>query len=191
MPGASGQLPPSASSSSKMSARTLSCALCQRRKIKCDRTVPCSNCIKANVVCTPSKPAPPRQRTRPRQDLQERLAKCESLLRQYADADRPVPNELFSPKTTTASGPSTPSTGPGPGPSGLSVRAFPQQSHHNQNTQGERPQRSAASTPGGRIVQESSIAEGARFVDGQLWERLNEEVCESHPMSRESPFADT
>lgn len=26
--------------------RVLSCVLCQKRKIKCDRTIPCANCIK-------------------------------------------------------------------------------------------------------------------------------------------------
>lgn len=185
IPGASGQLPPSSSSSQastqqqqqqasqpRASTRTLSCALCQRRKIKCDRTVPCSNCVKANVVCTPSKPAPPRQRTRPRQDLQERLARCEGLLRQYADAERASTNERFSPKPTTVSGASTPSTSGGAG-SGMPAKTFPQQ---NQISQGGRGQRSSASTPGGRIVSDNSITGGSRFVDGQLWETLNDEV---------------
>lgn len=42
----------------------------------------------ANVKCTPSTPAPPRKRRRPNQDLQERLARCEELLSQYA-AEKP------------------------------------------------------------------------------------------------------
>ena len=192
IPGASGQLPPSSSSATSpaaaptnqqtqplprsSSARTLSCVLCQRRKIKCDRTVPCSNCVKANVVCTPSKPAPPRQRTRPRQDLQERLAKCENLLRQYAESDRPVSSELVSrsPKAVTASGASTPSTGGvhGAGASALSLKTFPSQLQDG----AARAHRSPASTPGGRIISEGSIDGETRFIDGQLWELLNDEV---------------
>ncbi|KAH9999161.1 fungal-specific transcription factor domain-containing protein [Xylariaceae sp. FL0662B] len=66
--------------------RILACVLCQNRKIKCDRNTPCSNCIKANVTCTPSTPAPARKRRRPNQDLQQRLARCEELLSEYATA---------------------------------------------------------------------------------------------------------
>ncbi|KAK4210821.1 activator of stress genes 1 [Rhypophila decipiens] len=64
--------------------RILACVLCQHRKIKCDRNFPCANCTKANVKCTPSTPAPARKRRRPNQDLQERLARCEELLKEYA-----------------------------------------------------------------------------------------------------------
>ncbi|KAH8878728.1 c6 zinc finger domain-containing protein [Thozetella sp. PMI_491] len=69
--------------------RILACVLCQHRKIKCDRHFPCSNCTKANVKCTPSTPAPARKRRRPNQDLQERLARCEELLKEYATTDKP------------------------------------------------------------------------------------------------------
>lgn len=37
----------------------------------------------ANVKCTPSTPAPARKRRRPNQDLQERLSRCEELLKEY------------------------------------------------------------------------------------------------------------
>ncbi|ETS80340.1 hypothetical protein PFICI_07869 [Pestalotiopsis fici W106-1] len=77
--------------------RVLACVLCQHRKIKCDRNSPCSNCLKAGVTCTPSTPAPARKRRRPNQDLQQRLARCEELLQEYATAKPPstgteVPN---------------------------------------------------------------------------------------------------
>lgn len=39
---------------------------------------------KAGVTCTPSTPAPARKRRRPNQDLQQRLARCEELLQEYA-----------------------------------------------------------------------------------------------------------
>lgn len=45
--------------------------------------------MQANVSCVPSTPAPARKRRRPNQDLQERLARCEELLKQYAHAAPP------------------------------------------------------------------------------------------------------
>lgn len=198
-PGDAGQLPPTSSSTSspasqqaqaqaqaqaqvqdpqgqpKPSGRQLSCALCQRRKIKCDRTTPCSNCVKANVVCTPSTPAPPRQRMRPRRDLQERLARCESLLRQYSEADRAASGDVFSPMAMSASGASTPN-------GGLGMKTY--------QMQGGSEKKSTSSTPSGRIVEESAITGpgGVRFVDGQFWEQLNDEVL-SPRSSHFRPFS--
>ncbi|KAK4138358.1 hypothetical protein BT67DRAFT_446501 [Trichocladium antarcticum] len=80
--------------------RILACVLCQHRKIKCDRTFPCANCAKANVKCTPSTPAPARKRRRPNQDLQERLARCEELLKEYATEKPENATPRPSPATT-------------------------------------------------------------------------------------------
>ncbi|KAH8772687.1 fungal-specific transcription factor domain-containing protein [Diaporthe sp. PMI_573] len=82
--------------------RILACVLCQHRKIKCDRNFPCANCVKANVACTPSTPAPARKRRRPNQDLQERLARCEELLKEYASAKPPSPSPANSPSPKRA-----------------------------------------------------------------------------------------
>ncbi|RYO86877.1 hypothetical protein DL766_001102 [Monosporascus sp. MC13-8B] len=75
--------------SSAKAPRILACVLCQTRKVKCDRQSPCSNCVKAKVSCVPSTPAPARKRRRPNQDLQQRLARCEELLSEYATAKQP------------------------------------------------------------------------------------------------------
>ncbi len=40
------------------------------------------------MKCTPSTPAPARKRRRPNQDLQERLARCEELLKEYATSEK-------------------------------------------------------------------------------------------------------
>ncbi|KAH7139638.1 C6 zinc finger protein, partial [Dactylonectria estremocensis] len=63
------------------------CSLCQRRKVKCDRNIPCSNCVKFAAPCTPCPPPAPRRRPRPRVELQARLERCEELLRGFAPAD--------------------------------------------------------------------------------------------------------
>ncbi|WZH43102.1 Zn2-C6 fungal-type domain-containing protein [Fusarium acuminatum] len=81
-------------SKQRSSKRVLSCILCQQRKKKCDRKTPCSNCIRLKTVCTPSLPAPPRKRRRPNQDLLERLARCEELLRHCTCIRLPTPEDV-------------------------------------------------------------------------------------------------
>lgn len=71
----------STSSASRKAAKDLACADCQRRKKRCDKQSPCSNCIKHNVPCVPSSPAPPRKRRQPMKELLERLAACEERLK--------------------------------------------------------------------------------------------------------------
>ncbi|OJJ96982.1 hypothetical protein ASPACDRAFT_33567 [Aspergillus aculeatus ATCC 16872] len=61
--------------------RVLACVLCQQRKIKCDRTFPCTNCVRAHVQCEQAT----RQRRRrfPEKELLTRLRLYESLLQQH------------------------------------------------------------------------------------------------------------
>lgn len=63
------------------SRRVLACVLCQQRKIKCDRTFPCVNCVRTGEQCEQST----RQRRRrfAERDLLARLRHYESLLRQH------------------------------------------------------------------------------------------------------------
>lgn len=70
--------PPSASGLHKHA-----CTVCARRKVKCDRTKPCSNCVKGQVECSFEAPAPPRPRKRAAdEELLSRLAQYEELMRQ-------------------------------------------------------------------------------------------------------------
>ncbi|KAI1371247.1 hypothetical protein F4677DRAFT_464488 [Hypoxylon crocopeplum] len=62
--------------------RVLACSLCQKRKVKCDRNIPCSNCVKSRAECVPATVAPRRPRRRHKQDLLERLRRCEDLLQE-------------------------------------------------------------------------------------------------------------
>ena len=63
--------------------RVLACTLCSQRKVKCDRTFPCANCVKAGVQCIPAALIP-RQRKRrfPERELIDRLQRYEDLLSQ-------------------------------------------------------------------------------------------------------------
>lgn len=55
------------------------------------------------MSCTPSTPAPARKRRRPNHDLQQRLARCEELLQEYATA-----KPAGTPSDTTGNSPPEP-----------------------------------------------------------------------------------
>ncbi|KAF7544306.1 hypothetical protein G7Z17_g10061 [Cylindrodendrum hubeiense] len=134
-------------------SRVLACVLCQHRKIKCDRNTPCSNCLKANVTCTPSIPAPARKRRRPNQDLQERLARCEELLKQYADGSVP------SPTVQSAQIPSRERDG--------------SQSDVSVTTPTGSESQPPKWKPPGKMVKDDG---GVRFMDSYLWASIHEEL---------------
>ena len=84
---------PSSASSSK-TKRVLACAICQQRKVKCDRNFPCANCIRSGVQCV-GPPLAPRQRKRrfPERHLLDRLRHYEELLRQNRIEFEPLHGE--------------------------------------------------------------------------------------------------
>ncbi|KAI0390615.1 fungal-specific transcription factor domain-containing protein [Xylariaceae sp. FL0594] len=70
-----------------------SCVTCRRRKVRCDKHMPCGNCRKAGIQCTfpgpgraPRRPrpkdpnAPPKQTSEREQELLKRLRKLESIV---------------------------------------------------------------------------------------------------------------
>ncbi|KAI8947562.1 fungal-specific transcription factor domain-containing protein [Xylaria longipes] len=129
--------------------KILACVHCQYRKIKCDRQQPCSNCVKAKIACKPSIPAPPHKRRRPNQDLLERLARCEQLLKQYADGNVPAQGEL-APATTEPSSSASISQ-PVSSPSAIKVE--------NEN------EARSPNTPTGKVVEENG---NVRFIDNHI-----------------------
>ncbi|KAI5205290.1 hypothetical protein E4T38_04372 [Aureobasidium subglaciale] len=72
------------------SQRTLACAACQQRKVKCDRKFPCNTCVKSNIQCVPI--AAPRQRRRrfPEAELLLHVRRLEDLLRKHEIAFEPL-----------------------------------------------------------------------------------------------------
>uniref|UniRef100_A0A8H7NKJ5 Zn(2)-C6 fungal-type domain-containing protein n=1 Tax=Bionectria ochroleuca TaxID=29856 RepID=A0A8H7NKJ5_BIOOC len=136
--------------------RVLACVLCQHRKIKCDRNTPCSNCIKANATCTPSTPAPARKRRRPNQDLQERLARCEELLKQYAGGSVPSQADLQAAAPSVASVTTPAST-------------FKAETSDYSPTFDDFPDRRHP----GKVIHQDG---GVRFIDSQLWSTFYDEL---------------
>jgi hypothetical protein len=64
--------------------RQNSCALCHRRKVRCDKD-PCTNCEKHGVPCVPMTPsvARPRKKRFPEAELLARLKRYEEVLKSY------------------------------------------------------------------------------------------------------------
>ncbi|KAF2492577.1 hypothetical protein BU16DRAFT_513756 [Lophium mytilinum] len=69
-------------SSTAPSRPTFSCIRCADRKVKCDRQIPCSACVKHKVDCVYNHSQPPRKRRRRINDqiLTDRLKHYEALL---------------------------------------------------------------------------------------------------------------
>ncbi|KAJ4251468.1 hypothetical protein NW762_011453 [Fusarium torreyae] len=64
--------------------RKYACTICARRKVKCDKRHPCSNCRKAQVECSYEAPLPPKPRKRAAdEDLLNRLAQYEELMQKH------------------------------------------------------------------------------------------------------------
>ncbi|KAM5356742.1 hypothetical protein ACJ41O_003388 [Fusarium nematophilum] len=142
--------------------RILACVLCQHRKIRCDRRFPCANCIKANVLCTPSTPAPVRKRRRPNHVLQERLTKLEALLEQYAGTSSPGPQDASS-QTPEASALAQEAPGAASTPSSLTPLG------------GCSDERLAHPRPAGKLViQDGSV----KFMDSYIWGIIHENLQE-------------
>lgn len=133
----------------------------------------------ANVTCTPSTPAPARKRRRPNQDLQERLARCEALLKQYAGGGPPPaaqvqkshkPQSQPQPQATL---PTPQATLPTPQPA-----AIPSENHGRAAPQDPPPAAEAPDQPlskahAGKMIQDEG---GVRFVDNRLWTSFYDEV---------------
>lgn len=71
----------------------LTCEACHQRKVKCDKSSPCTSCQRLGIVCVPVERARlPRGRTRKTErtvgsnkELSERVARLEELLKKVAN----------------------------------------------------------------------------------------------------------
>ena len=157
-----------------------SCLTCRSRKVRCDKQSPCSNCRRADVLCTlPSSDRPPRWARRlqrsaettgasnvlARQDagssvdgVMDRLHNLEALVKELR-------GQLEQAHATSASN----------SPESTTQHAEPQQ-HEG------RPR--ASETSGlqkqfGRLVLQD--ANRSRYVSSAFWSRVDDEVCRGQP----------
>lgn len=81
-----------------------SCVSCQRRKVKCDKQKPCSNCTKTRIDCVQSTPLRRRRKKTSESDLAAKLRKYEHLLKKHGiDIDEDDDDPLESSTATTLS----------------------------------------------------------------------------------------
>lgn len=78
--------PRSAGQSNWHSLSSRSCVTCHRRKVRCDRKVPCTNCSKGDWTCVyPSKGRDSSRKPPSLQDVTDRLERVEAMLLRYCD----------------------------------------------------------------------------------------------------------
>ena len=145
-------------SNSRLKLNPRSCVTCRKRKVKCNKREPCSNCVKASIACVfPPPGRAPRKPRRPHDaELLKRLRRLESVVdslgAQVDDDGNPQPADHGSERTRTSEGASL---------SELSPTA---------------PSRKASLEYGlGRLL----IKEGrSRYVSNEFWSSLGEEIAE-------------
>ncbi|KAL4868377.1 hypothetical protein BDV12DRAFT_102825 [Aspergillus spectabilis] len=139
--------------------RVLSCVLCQQRKVRCDRTVPCANCVKSKAQCVPGHLIPRRRKRRfPERELLDRLRRYENLLRQHDIRFDPLHGE---PTTNSGDHRSLQSVDSGSRPPDPSSAARPQSSegpHEAKDFWNAMNQGSPESDEGGTPVTEMTEA---------------------------------
>ncbi|KAJ4022987.1 hypothetical protein NW752_003443 [Fusarium irregulare] len=80
--------------------RVLACVLCQQRKVKCDRTFPCSSCTKQGAQCVPATQPRPRRRRFPERELLDRLRRYEALMKQNGVNFDPLHDDASTAKSS-------------------------------------------------------------------------------------------
>ncbi|OJD15491.1 hypothetical protein AJ78_04255 [Emergomyces pasteurianus Ep9510] len=89
-----------AESERKKSPRVLACASCKQRRVKCSRSFPCTNCVRAGVPCV-QLTANQRRRRFAERELLDRLHHYESILRQNNISFDPLHGSSSSSSATT------------------------------------------------------------------------------------------
>lgn len=156
---------PSTSLSPQDPAGSRSCVTCRRRKVRCNKRSPCSNCVKGGVECVYPPPGRLRRKTKRPQDaeLMTRLKRLEGVIENLSgknsETESSVASTVASPaprNNDAATNKQPPSNQDGPSPRLENLDP-------NKELQGGF----------GRLV----IEEGrSRYVSNRLWASLGDEV---------------
>ncbi|PHH51789.1 Bikaverin cluster transcription factor bik5 [Ceratocystis fimbriata CBS 114723] len=215
---APGEEPPAsllASLSSELNPR--SCITCRRRKVRCDKFMPCSNCRRNQIQCV--FPAPGRAPRRPRlkdpnapiknpsdreAQLLKRLRKLESVVEELSgqlDAEN-LSRQSVGGSPDTAPGPNSPNQGlasPVHGTPGSvcsardesTTRNAPRRSRVEDAAEGSGKD-STLNNKFGRLVL-SDKAKG-QYVANAFWSKLTQQIDEirhdAHSLSEDSEYSD-
>lgn len=153
-----------------------SCITCRKRKVKCDKKLPCSNCSKTAIECI--YPGPGRAPRRPRKpqdtELLERLKKLEGLVKNlgHEDDETSLGEAALDPRGSPIMQGESASK-----PTSCSGRATT--GHYDSSS---RKEKSAEGDLNGVPVKEFGrlvVDEGrSRYVSNKFWASLSEEVTE-------------
>lgn len=91
-----------------------SCAVCHRRKVRCNKTLPCSHCIRSGFECTypPAGPTVRRAKKTTISDVASRISHMEKTIEAFkaGQVAAPQPSESVSSLTPTNTSIATPAT---------------------------------------------------------------------------------
>jgi len=180
-----------------------SCVTCRRRKVRCDKHMPCGNCRKAGIQCAfpapgraPRRPrpkdpnAPPKQTSEREMELLKRLRKLESIVEDLSgqiefDTYKQGPNSESSEangdpvheidRRKTPASPPVDHTSPNNAPAGHSLL-------RRTGTGGSITSPSNAKTHGGDVNKDFgklvlNESGKVRYVSNAFWTKISEEVC--------------
>lgn len=147
-----------------------SCVTCRRRKVKCDKKNPCSNCVRAKIECVFPGPgrAPRKSRKPPDAELLERLRRLEGVVsnlnaqveeHEHEAAERERQNSTNEPACPSRTGSID------PGPTNRTSVAIDDSVEGLENRFG-------------RLVVEKGRS---RYINNSFWASLNNEVL-SHTL---------
>ena len=166
-----------------------SCQACHKRKVRCDRKLPCATCQKGGVECIYLAPPPPRRRKRVGdKDLLAKLKRYEDHLKRAGIAiedeapESPSDGDTMEDVHLTADDSQEPggkskanSTGPLQGNTSASSASSPPPQPMSQHEL-----RFDAKATGGRFI--TDHAGKSRYLENNLWVTLNDELRDPDSM---------
>lgn len=178
-------------------ASARSCVTCRRRKVRCNKRAPCSNCVKAGIDCVfpPPGRAPRKSKRPPDVELLSRLRRLEGVIEHLSgkNADPSGSTSSVSPTQASlnfSSLPSVPATTATVPPTASGSGAPPAQDSgcpfENDDPKKLAPDK--FENEFGRLV----IDEGrSRYVSNRLWASLGDEVCCADLLTSRTTLADS
>src|ERR1700733_1631339 len=68
----------------------LPCSICRRRRVRCSKTLPCDNCVRAGALCSYDDPNRSSRRPSRHTELSVRMARVESLVRNASQQTKQI-----------------------------------------------------------------------------------------------------
>ncbi|KAJ5157189.1 uncharacterized protein N7482_008289 [Penicillium canariense] len=175
-------MPATASRPAPDIASSRSCVTCRRRKVRCNKRSPCSNCVKAGIDCVfpPPGRAPRRSKRPPDTELLSRLRRLEGVIEHLNGKNSENGGSTSSvsptqPPLTFASLPSAPPTAATASSSKAEASTAPDSGCPFENDDPKKLAPKKFENEFGRLV----IDEGrSRYVSNRLWASLGDEIEE-------------